>query len=55
MFSCLGERIELVHRAHTRDAFARGALRAARFVVGKPPGLYQPMEALGVESADKPA
>lgn len=35
-----GERIELVHRASNRDLFARGALRAARFVVGKPPGRY---------------
>lgn len=35
-----GERIELVHRASSRDLFARGALRAARFVVGKPPGRY---------------
>lgn len=35
-----GERLELVHRASSRDLFARGALRAARFVVGKPPGRY---------------
>ncbi len=35
-----GERIELVHRASSRDLFARGALRAARFVVGKPAGRY---------------
>ncbi|MBI3312199.1 MAG: 4-hydroxy-tetrahydrodipicolinate reductase [Candidatus Omnitrophica bacterium] len=34
------ERLELVHRAHTRDVFARGALRAAKFVSAKPPGLY---------------
>jgi 4-hydroxy-tetrahydrodipicolinate reductase len=40
IFSTLGERVELVHRAHTRDAFARGALRAARFIVGKPAGKY---------------
>ncbi len=48
IFSTLGERIEIVHRAHTRDAFARGALRAARFLVGKPPGIYQISEALGL-------
>jgi len=36
----LGERIELTHRATNRDLFARGALRAARFVFGKPPGRY---------------
>lgn len=40
IFCTLGERIELIHRAHTRDTFCRGALRAARFIVGKPPRLY---------------
>src|SRR5207253_2921057 len=35
-----GERIELVHRASSRMVFASGALRAARWVVGKPPGRY---------------
>ena len=40
IFSTLGERIELTHRAHTRDTFARGALRAARFLAGKQPGRY---------------
>ena len=34
------ERLELTHRAQSRDVFAQGALRAARFVVGRPPGLY---------------
>ena len=34
------ERLELTHRAHSRDAFARGALRAALWVAGKKPGLY---------------
>ena len=48
IFSCLGERIELVHRATARDAFARGALRAAKFLAGRPPGFYQATEALGV-------
>ena len=50
MFTCLGERIELIHRAHTRDAFARGALRAAKFLAGKPPGLYSISLALGLET-----
>ncbi len=36
----LGERIELTHRATNRDLFARGALRAARFLAGKPAGRY---------------
>lgn len=35
-----GERLELVHRATSRDVFARGALRAARFVAARAPGLY---------------
>src|SRR5262249_18352988 len=35
-----GERLELTHRATNRDLFARGALQAARFVTGKPPGRY---------------
>jgi len=39
-FASLGERVELVHRAHSRDTFARGALRAAKWIVGKPPGFY---------------
>ncbi|MBI3011556.1 MAG: 4-hydroxy-tetrahydrodipicolinate reductase [Candidatus Omnitrophica bacterium] len=34
------ERLELTHRAHSREVFAEGALRAARFVVRQPPGLY---------------
>jgi 4-hydroxy-tetrahydrodipicolinate reductase len=42
-----GERIELTHRATTRDLFARGALQAARFVVGKPPGRYSMADVLG--------
>lgn len=40
VFSALGERLELTHRAHSRDTFARGALRAIRFVAGVQPGLY---------------
>jgi 4-hydroxy-tetrahydrodipicolinate reductase len=35
-----GERLELVHRATNRDVFAHGALTAARFLAGKPPGRY---------------
>jgi len=47
-FAALGERIELGHRAHTRDTFARGALRAARWLVGRPPGLYGMEDVLGL-------
>jgi len=49
IFGNTGERIELVHRANTRDAFASGALRAAKFVAGKPPGLYGMADVLGIE------
>jgi 4-hydroxy-tetrahydrodipicolinate reductase len=37
---CAGERIELTHRASSRDLFASGAIRAARFIVGKKAGRY---------------
>jgi len=43
-----GERLELVHRATSRDQFARGAIRAARWVCGQPPGLYDMQDVLGL-------
>jgi 4-hydroxy-tetrahydrodipicolinate reductase len=43
-----GERLELRHRAHNRDNFARGALRAARFVLDAKPGLYDMQDVLGL-------
>jgi 4-hydroxy-tetrahydrodipicolinate reductase len=43
-----GERIELVHRAHERAIFARGALRAARWVLDRDPGLYDMSHVLGL-------
>jgi 4-hydroxy-tetrahydrodipicolinate reductase len=43
----MGERLELTHRATNRDLFARGALRAAQFVRGKPPGRYTMAHVLG--------
>jgi 4-hydroxy-tetrahydrodipicolinate reductase len=43
-----GERIELTHRAHTREIFALGAVRAAHFVVGRAPGLYDMGDVLGI-------
>src|SRR5437870_5040421 len=45
-FGTLGERLELVHKAHNRDTYARGALRAARFIVGRPAGLYSMADVL---------
>ena len=47
-FGTLGERLELVHRAHNRDTYARGAVRAARFIAGRPPGLYSMADVLGL-------
>ncbi|MEK7370548.1 MAG: 4-hydroxy-tetrahydrodipicolinate reductase [candidate division NC10 bacterium] len=47
-FGALGERLELTHRAHSRDTFARGALRAARFIAEARPGLYSMQDVLGL-------
>jgi 4-hydroxy-tetrahydrodipicolinate reductase len=44
-----GERIELVHRAHNRDNFARGALLAARFAIKAKPGIYDMQDVLGLK------
>jgi 4-hydroxy-tetrahydrodipicolinate reductase len=49
VFAGLGERLELTHRAHTRDCLARGALRAALWVVGQPPGRYSIHDVLGMK------
>ncbi len=43
-----GERIELVHRASAREAFAQGALRAAKFIAGRKSGLYNMQQVLGI-------
>jgi 4-hydroxy-tetrahydrodipicolinate reductase len=45
-FAGAGERIELTHRASDRLAFARGAVQAARWLVGRPPGLYSMQDVL---------
>jgi 4-hydroxy-tetrahydrodipicolinate reductase len=42
------ERLELTHRAGSREIFARGALRAAAWIVGKPAGLYSMQDVLGI-------
>jgi 4-hydroxy-tetrahydrodipicolinate reductase len=46
IFGGIGERIEITHRAHSRDTFASGALRAAAWVVTQPPGLYDMLDVL---------
>jgi len=45
-----GERLELTHRATSRDNFARGAVRAARWVAGKKPGFYDMQDVLGLRT-----
>jgi 4-hydroxy-tetrahydrodipicolinate reductase len=47
-FGTLGERLELTHRAHSRDTFARGALRAVRWIAARAPGLYSMHDVLGI-------
>jgi 4-hydroxy-tetrahydrodipicolinate reductase len=48
IFAAHGERLELTHKASTRDTFASGALRAAQWVVGKKPGIYDMQDVLGL-------
>jgi 4-hydroxy-tetrahydrodipicolinate reductase len=48
VFSTLGETLELTHRAHARDCYARGALQAARFLADRPPGRYTMADVLGI-------
>jgi 4-hydroxy-tetrahydrodipicolinate reductase len=49
IFGGLGERIEITHKASSRDTFARGALRAALWVSNKKPGLYDMQDVLGLK------
>lgn len=48
VFGGLGERVEVRHVATSRDIFARGALRAARFLAPQPPGQYAMRDVLGL-------
>jgi 4-hydroxy-tetrahydrodipicolinate reductase len=48
VFSTLGETLELTHRGHSRDSYAKGALAAAKFLAGKPPGRYTMNDVLGI-------
>jgi 4-hydroxy-tetrahydrodipicolinate reductase len=49
VFAANGERLELTHRASSRDTFANGALRAAQWVVNQEPGLYTMQDVLGLK------
>jgi len=48
IFGGMGERLEIVHRAQSRDNFARGALRAAKWIVQQASGLYDMQDMLGL-------
>src|SRR5437764_5060340 len=48
LFAGRGERLELTHKASSREAFATGALRAARWIVDRPPGLYTMEDVIGL-------
>jgi len=50
MFIGQGERLELTHRASTRDHFARGAVRAAEWLAGREPGLYLIDQVFGLDA-----
>lgn len=52
LFAGPGERVELTHRATDRMIFARGAVRAAHWLPGKPPGIYGMPEVLGLSSSE---
>jgi len=49
IYAGAGERLELTHKAASRETFANGALRAAQWVVGREPGLYNMQNVLGLE------
>ena len=48
IFAGLGERVELTHKASSRETFANGALRAAQWVIGQKLGLYDMQDVLGL-------
>lgn len=49
MFAALGERVELTHKASDRGIFARGAVRAAQWLAGRPAGVYDMQDVLGLK------
>jgi 4-hydroxy-tetrahydrodipicolinate reductase len=48
IFGGIGERLEFIHRAHSRDTFAHGALRAAQWLAKRKPGFYGMQDVLGL-------
>jgi 4-hydroxy-tetrahydrodipicolinate reductase len=55
VFATPGERLELTHKASSRETFAHGALRAALWVVRQKPGLYDMQDVLGLKPEPRPA
>lgn len=53
IFASTGERVELTHKASSRETFAIGALRAARWIVGKAPGLFSMEDVLGLSDSGR--
>jgi 4-hydroxy-tetrahydrodipicolinate reductase len=49
IFGGMGERLEVTHRAHSRDTLARGAVRAAKWIVTQKSGLYDMGDVLGLK------
>jgi 4-hydroxy-tetrahydrodipicolinate reductase len=49
VYANVGERLELTHKASSRDTFAKGALRAVKWVRSQPPGLYDMQDVLGLK------
>ena len=49
MFAGTGERIEITHKSSSRQSYAEGALRAARFLADKPTGLFDMQDVLGLK------
>lgn len=49
VYATNGERVELTHKASSRETFANGALRAAQWIVGKAPGIYDMQDVLGLK------
>ena len=50
IYAAAGERIELTHKASSRDTFANGALRAATWLTAQTPGLYDMQDVLGLRN-----
>lgn len=48
LFGGMGENLEIFHRAQSRETFARGSVRAAKWLVDQPPGLYDMQDVLGL-------